>query len=253
MKLYSWNINGYNTCNRYGGFDTILQDEPDIICFQEVKVSDPEVLNSIFTLNYNKYYNFSERKGHNGVFVYSKELPEEITYGIGYDRFDKDGRIVCLEYNKFILINLYMPHGGRDKCELSYKLNAYSYLFSFLNRLYIKKKPLLLAGDFNIAHTELDLERSKNNQNNIMFTIEERNCFSKLLSYNLSDVYRELHPDEKRYTWWPYAFQARERNIGWRIDYLLVSKNRFSINDIELCYSVLGSDHCPIKMEFVVK
>lgn len=250
MKLYSWNINGYNTCNHFGGVDNILKDDPDIICFQEVKVANPDELNSIFTLDYEKYYNFSSNKGHNGVFVYSKEIPENVIYKIGYDRFDADGRGICLEYKQFILLNLYMPHGGRDKKNLDYKLNAYSWLHQFVNCLSEKGKPLLLVGDFNIAYTELDLERSKNNYNNIMFTEEERKVFAKLLSNNFVDLYRQLHPKDKEYTWWPYAFKARERNVGWRIDYMLASEEGFCAKEITLCSEILGSDHCPVKLIF---
>ncbi len=250
MKLYSWNINGFNTCNQYGGFDRILQDDPDFICLQEVKISNPELMNTLFTMNYEKYYNFAERKGHNGVFIYSKEAPEDVLYGIGYEKFDKDGRIVCLKYKKFVLINLYMPHGGRDKRDLSYKLDAYSYLIQFVNSLNLNGSHVLLVGDFNIAHTVLDLNRSQYNQNNIMFTEEERNVFSKLLSYDLCDSFRKLYPTEKKYTWWPYAYKARERDVGWRIDYFLVSRKCFHIKNVDICSEILGSDHCPIRMEF---
>mgnify|MGYP002627227231 CR=1 FL=1 len=249
MKIYSWNINGYNTCNQYGGFSEILSDKPDIICLQEEKVADPELLNNFFTMDYEKYYNFSEKRGHNGVFVFSKIAPEFVEYRIGQDRFDKDGRFIYLEYTSFILINIYMPHGGRDKRELSFKLDAYNKLYEYIKMILEKGKPIIIAGDYNIAHTELDVERYNDNRNNIMFTEEEREAFSKLLSLNIYDLFREKFPQKREYTWWPYAFHARQRNVGWRLDYFLGSMKNLNINCFKTHSELYGSDHCPISLE----
>ena len=249
MKLYSWNVNGYHACSRHGGLDVLLRTCPDIICLQEVKASQPEALDDIFTWDYEKYHSLSEKKGHHGVSVLTRAAPERVEYGIGLDRFDRDGRFLCLEYRSFVLINVYMPHGSRDKHELPYKLDAYAGLRAYLKELLRGEKPVLLAGDFNVAHTELDLERVRDNQGNIMFTEEERNAFGSLLSVGLTDVFRVHRPTAKEYSWWPYAFRARERNVGWRLDYLMISKNGFQVREVRLCKEIPGSDHCPVYAE----
>lgn len=252
MVLYSWNINGYNTCNAYGGYDKIVNEHPDFICFQEVKVANPELLDNIFTLDYEQYYNFSSKNGRNGVFVYTKKSPLKVSKEIGFKEFDNDGRFLSLEFEDLFLINVYMPHGGRDKSRLSYKLESYSFLEQYLIKLQSVGKPVIIVGDFNIACSELDLERYKSNYNNIMFSQEERDAFSALLSHGVIDIYREINPQKRAYTWWPYAFSARERNVGWRIDYLLATDNAFVFNEIELRSDILGSDHCPIRTDFSI-
>ena len=226
MLIYSWNINGFNTCDRSEGFSHMLQMHPDIICLQEVKVSEPDVLNTFYTLQYEQYYNFSSHKGHNGVFIFSKRKTLNEITEIGMPRFDRDGRFLCIELEDFYLVNVYMPHGRRDQGELPYKL------------------------DFNVARSELDVERYRSNLKNVMLTTQERAAFESFLELGYKDVFRELHPGLRAYTWWPYAFHARERNVGWRIDYCLVSHSLFSmVKCIEIVHNILGSDHCPIKIE----
>lgn len=249
MKIYSWNINGFNSCDEYGTFSKMLAEQPDIICFQEVKVSDPELLNTLFTFGYEKYYNFSEKKGHNGVFIFSKIQAEEVRDSIGLERFDRDGRYICLEFPDLTLVNLYMPHGGRDKKDLRYKLDSYDAIIRMVKECLNIDKPLVMVGDFNVAHTELDVERYKNNIDNIMFTSEERVAFSKLLSMGLHDLYREKNINVREYTWWPYAYNARERNIGWRIDYILSTIGGIKVKKIDLHKEWLGSDHCPLSVD----
>lgn len=248
MIIYSWNINGFNTCNKYGGLSTILDKNPDILCLQEVKVSDPNALLNLFTLNYEHYYNFSNNKGKNGVYVFSKRKAKRCIDQIGFNRFDNDGRLLLLEYENFSLLNIYMPHGGRDKKNLDYKLESYCYLFEFL-RSY-KDKNIIMVGDFNIAHSILDLERYKNNYNNIMFTQQERQLLTQLTELGFSDVFRYLNPKVKEYTWWPYAFDARIRNIGWRIDYCFVSNKILDcVSRLKIEKQIFGSDHCPIRID----
>ncbi len=248
MIIYSWNINGYNTCNKYGGFSTILDKNPDIICLQEVKVSDPNILFNFFTLNYEHYHNFSNCKGKNGVYIFSKSKAKSCIDKIGYNRFDNDGRFLFLEFENFYLLNLYMPHGGRDKKNLEYKLESYKYLFDFLR--YYKEKKIIIVGDFNIAHSTLDLERYKSNNNNIMFTQEERHLLTQLTELGFADVFRHLNPKTKEYSWWPYAFNARNRNIGWRIDYCFVSNVILDhVNTLKIEKDLLGSDHSPLKLD----
>lgn len=248
MLIYSWNINGFNTCDRSEGFSHMLQMEPDIICLQEVKVSEPDVLNTFYTFKYEQYYNFSSHKGHNGVFIYSKLKTLNEIAEIGMPRFDRDGRFLCLEFEDFYLVNVYMPHGRRDQGELPYKLEAYRHLENFLSGL--RDKKVLVVGDFNVARSELDVERYRSNQKNVMLTTQERAAFESFLELGYKDVFRELHPGLRAYTWWPYAFNARERNVGWRIDYCLVSPPLFDmVKCIEIVHNILGSDHCPIKIE----
>lgn len=247
MIICSWNVNGFNTCDKFGGFTEILKMHPDIICLQEVKVSDSNILNTFWTFQYEQYYNFSSKKGHNGVYIYSKNKPINIIEKIGLPRFDTDGRFLCLEFDAFYMVNVYMPHGGRDKRDLAYKMDAYKFLKDFLSKFCDKK--IIIAGDFNIAYSELEVERYRTNQDNIMFTLEERNSFKELLKAGYVDAFRELNPLLKAYTWWPYAFNSRERNIGWRLDYYLISLSLINkVRSVEIMKNILGSDHCPVKM-----
>lgn len=248
MLIYSWNINGFNTCDKYGGLGRIFQENPDFICLQEVKVNDPGALNTLLTYHYEQYHSFSSHKGHNGVYIYSKKRATNVITGIGLPRFDTDGRFLCLEFGNYYLINLYMPHGGRDKKEFPYKMEAYHYLNAFLSK--IRHKRVIVMGDFNIAHSELEVERYRNNKKNTMFTQEEREVFDQILHTGYLDAFRILYPNQRAYTWWPYAYHAREKNVGWRIDYFLVSCSlEMQIKNVEILKNILGSDHCPIKME----
>lgn len=251
MKLFSWNINGYQTCNRYNGLLEILSESPDFVCLQETKISDPTQLETLFTVQYEKYYNFSfNRKGHNGVYVYAKYPAINVINELGCDYFDKDGRFLCLEYSQFFLINIYIPHGGRDKKNIIYKLETYQSLHEFLNELVKRGKKIIVVGDFNVACDDLDVDRYKYNSENIMFTEEERKVFKDILSLGFKDVFRENNPKERKYTWWPYAFNARERNIGWRIDYCLVYGFLEETLLLNIRKDILGSDHCPLELIF---
>ena len=252
MELYSWNINGYRTCDRFGGFSKILQKSPDFICCQEVKISRPETMTNLFTQEYHFFHNLSKDKGRNGVVVYSKQKPSRYEFSIGCERFDSEGRFMCLEFDNFILMNIYMPHGGRDKKDISYKLLVYHFLGEYLEEKLKKSKSILLVGDFNVAYNDMDLARFKDNKNNIMYTDNERKAFLRILSLGFADVYRVSYPQNREYTWWPYAYCARERNIGWRIDYMLMSGQNNIIEDIEICSDIYGSDHCPMRIAFNV-
>lgn len=250
MLLYSWNINGFKTCDKYDGYSKLLNENPDFFCLQEVKVHDPNLLNNLFTSEYQHYYNFSSEKGRNGVYILAKNSAKQYTSKIGLDPFDHEGRFICLEYDKFYLINIYMPHGGRKKETLKYKLLSYRRLLEFLKTL--NKKQIIISGDFNIAYSNLDVERYKNNFNNTMFTIEERKQLQELFDIGFIDTYRKFNANKREYTWWPYAFEARSRDIGWRIDYILISNNIADrLKKVYIRKDILGSDHCPIgiKME----
>lgn len=247
MNIITWNINGYNTVDKYGGFSRLLGEKPSFICLQEVKISNPNQLYTIFTLEYEHYYNLSSNKGHNGVYIYAMNAAKQVITEIGMDRFDSEGRFLCLEYDDYYIINVYMPHGGRDKKNLSYKLDSYVYLTSFLKK--IKEKKVIVMGDFNIAFSDIDVERYKENKENIMFTKEERDAFGQLLASGYEDVYRLFYPNKREYSWWPYAYGARSRNIGWRIDYFLISqKLEDEVKEIDIRTDIAGSDHCPLQL-----
>lgn len=250
MTIYSWNINGYQTCDKYGGFSQIIGEQPDIVCLQEVKISNPIVMNTIYTFSYEQYYNFSVNKGHNGVYIYTKDKALSCCKEIGFQYFDQEGRFLCLEFSEYYLINVYMPHGGRDKGNLTYKIEAYDYLIKFLKSL--EGKRVIIVGDFNIACSELDVERYKNNKNNTMFTEQERKVFNELLNLGYIDVYRQRNQQLRQYTWWPYAYDARNRDVGWRIDYCLATPDiAENIKTVEILKDVLGSDHCPLRIRIL--
>lgn len=221
----------------------------DIVCLQEIKASPEQLDESL--LNHSQYYSYfnaASKKGYSGVAVFTKERPLKVQYKLGFERFDSEGRIIRLDFQKFILVNPYLPHGGRQKENLGYKLMVYKKLFDYLAKL--KNKNVILIGDFNVAHHEIDLARPKQNQNNIMFTPAERKKIDNLLEQGFIDTFREFHKEGGNYTWWPYMANARERNLGWRIDYIFVSKNLDpKVKRAFILSKVKGSDHCPIGIE----
>lgn len=245
MKFISYNVNGLRSAFNKGLKDFIDKEKADILFIEEIKLPinfKDELLN---IKGYKYCINYSNKNGYSGVIFYYKKEPINIINKIGYDRFDNEGRFLLLEYETYILIGVYMPHGGRYKENLDYKLESYNRLFDILNKY--KNKRIILLGDFNIAHTFDDVERAKNNTNNIMFTEEERKEIDKIISYNLIDSFRVFNKGKGYYTWFPYAFNAKERNLGWRIDYIFISKD--ILNKLKKSYILKEtsySDHCPI-------
>lgn len=250
MKIISWNVNGIRAVLRYGFMEWFKKTNPDILCLQEIK-ANPEQLpeNLVKTKNYHSYFNPASKKGYSGVAVYVKEKPKAVKNKLGLKRFGQEGRFLELEFSDFVLINIYIPQGGRQKENMGYKLKVYDYLLSYLKKL--NRKKLILLGDFNVAHQEIDLARPKQNQKNTMFTPEERKKLDKLIDLGFTDTFRALHKEGGHYTWWPYfAPNARDRNLGWRIDYVFVSKNLDSkINKAFILPKVKGSDHAPVGIE----
>jgi exodeoxyribonuclease-3 len=241
MKIISWNVNGI----RMGA---------DVVCLQEIKAQTEEIeaVYPTATLfeppQYRVYANPATRKGYSGVAVFTRKEPLVVWNRLGHDRFDQEGRVLQLEYQDLTLFNLYIPHGGRQKENMDYKLEVYVHLCQHLRDS--EAKAVVLAGDFNVAHEEVDLARPRENQNNTMFTREERAAFDELLGIGFVDSFRMLHKGDGHYTWWPYGNEARERNIGWRIDYVLVSNllsNR--VRSAFILPEVGGSDHCPVGIE----
>ncbi len=249
MKIISWNVNGLRSVQRNGFSTWLKKSDANIVCLEEIKAQKEQIPEELLALkDYHLYVNQAEKKGYSGVAVFTKEKPLKENYKLGLRRFDEEGRMVQLEYKKFIFIALYLPHGGRFKENLPYKLDVYRHLFDYLKKL--RGKNIILAGDFNIAHEDIDLARPNGNRNNIMFTPEERKQLDALIANGFTDTFRESHKEGGNYTWWPYMANARERNLGWRIDYVFASKNiSGKLKDAFILKKVPGSDHCPVGIE----
>lgn len=251
MKIISWNVNGIRAVYKKNFLKWLEKTSADIICLQEIKAQKEQLPSVLLTpKDYYSYINSAVKKGYAGVIVYTKQKPKKVTQKLGLKRFDQEGRILQIEYSDFILINLYFPHGGRQKENLNYKLECYNYLFNLLKKK--GGKNIILIGDFNIAHTEIDLARPKSNQNNIMFTLKEKQQLDKLIKLGFSDTFRNFNENKiNNYTWWPYSFNARERNLGWRIDYIFTSKKVTSrLKNAFILNKVKGSDHCPVGIKW---
>ena len=249
MKIISWNINGIRAIYKKNFLDWFIATNADIVCLQEIKAQKEQIPSDLLELkNYFFYFNPAIKKGYAGMAVYTKQKPLKVEYKLGLNRFDQEGRILQLEYPSFILINVYLPHGGRQKENLDYKLKVYDYLLEYLQKS--KDRNIILIGDFNIAHQDIDLARPRQNQNNIMFTPEERQQIDKIINLGFLDSFREFHKEGSHYTWWPYMAKARQRNLGWRIDYIFISKELTkNLKDAFILPEIMGSDHCPIGIE----
>lgn len=244
MKIITWNINGYRSAEKTNSIQELIKKHnPDILCIQEIKMNE-EVKNNF---GYNCYYNFASKKGYSGTMILTKEKPINVEYKIDHERFDDEGRFIMLEYKDFIIINLYIPHGGREKENHPYKFETLNMVINKVKKL---KKKTIICTDFNIAHTELDVLRYKDNYNNNMFTKEERRMIDKLLNIGFLDSFRVLIKEGNIYSWWSHAFNARERNMGWRIDYIFISQElKNNIQEVAYLKEQLGSDHCPYKLK----
>ena len=249
MRILSWNVNGIRAVYKRNFVSWLKNSGANIVCLQETK-ANPEQLEEELTqpFGYISYFNSAVKKGYAGTAVYTKEKPLKIENKLGFKKFDEEGRSLKLDFHEFSLINLYLPHGGRQKENLSYKLEIYNYLLKLLNKM--KNENLILIGDFNIAHKEIDLERPEENKNNIMFTQEEREKIEKIVELGFVDTFRQFNKEGGNYTWWPYLGNARQKNLGWRIDYCFVSKKLISnVKNAFILSEVQGSDHCPIGVE----
>jgi exodeoxyribonuclease-3 len=252
MKIISWNVNGLRAVYRKGFLDWLIRSRADIVCLQEIKAQKKQLPRKLVKLkHYFPYFNSGRRKGYSGVAVYTKKKPLKIERSLGLEQFDREGRLLRLKFPDFSLLNFYLPHGGRDKGKLGYKLAVYKQLFKYLKKN--QQERLILAGDFNIAHQEIDLARPKENKNNIMFTPVERKQVDRLIELGFNDSFRLFHPRSKKYTWWPYAYNARKRNLGWRIDYIFASQKLIMrIKDAFILTKIKGSDHCPIGIKLTI-
>lgn len=250
MKIISWNVNGLRAVHKKGFLDWFKAENADIICLQEIKAQDGQIPESLVNPGgYYSYFSYAAKKGYSGTAVYAKEKPIEVEKKLGFEKFDEEGRSLKLEFKDFILLNLYLPNGGRQKENLAYKLEVYDFILKYLEKN--KDKPLVLVGDFNIAHKEIDLARPRENQNSIMFTPEERRQVDRLIELDFTDTFRKFHPNEAgQYTWWSNFSLSRDRNLGWRIDYIFTSKNiTGKIKNAFILPDVWGSDHCPVGID----
>ena len=245
MKFISWNVNGIRACMGKGFMDIFNNLNADIFCIQESKMQEGQL--DIETPGYHQYWNYAERKGYSGTVIYSRVEPISVRYGIGDSEYDSEGRNITLEFSEFYLVNCYVPNVKRDLSRMESRMRYEELFLAYIKELE-KRKPVVFCGDMNVAHEEIDIKNAKSNIGNAGFTYEERGKFSELLSHGFVDTFRYLYPQKRdAYTWWSYMRGVRERNIGWRIDYFVVSKSFVSRVEDSLIYKdILGSDHCPI-------
>lgn len=246
MKLVSWNVNGFRAILGKG-FDEIFAGlDADIFCMQEVKLSEGQVDHQI--PGYQSYWYYAEKRGYSGTAVYTRRTPVSVTRGIGVDIHDHEGRVLTLEFDDFYLVNVYVPNSQTELARLDYRMTWEDDFRRYLQTL-DAKKPVIVCGDLNVAHREIDLKNPKTNRNNPGFTDSERDAFTRLLDAGFVDTYRQLHPDTVAYSWWSYRFRSREKNIGWRIDYFLVSRRLVPhLAAAEIHADIYGSDHCPVTL-----
>ena len=247
MKIITWNVNGLRAVYKKGFEDFFNEINADIFCIQETKMQDGQM-----EIELNGYYNFlnsAQKKGYSGTAIFTKTKPINIIYGIGKEEHDKEGRVITLEYETFFMVNVYTPNSQRELTRLEYRMNWEDEFRKYLIKL-DKIKPVIMCGDLNVAHEEIDLKNPKQNTKNAGFTNEERNKMTELLKSGFIDVYREIYPEETDcYTWWSYMASSREKDIGWRIDYFIISERIKSlVQSIKIHKYIMGSDHCPVEM-----
>ncbi len=252
LKLLSWNVNGVRAIVKKGFFEFLEKEDPDILCLQETKVHPEQLMKDLLEPSgYVTYWNYPEEiKGYSGVALFSKEKPIFVNYGIDNEEFDKEGRVIIAKYVDFSLYNVYFPKGDTNPARehrLKYKLDFYNEFLRFMTKSSVKKEKLVICGDFNTAHQEIDLARPKENEKNSGFLPQERSWIDQLVANGFLDTFRLLHSEPNNYTWWDMKTRARDRNIGWRIDYFFVSESaRSSVSESFILPEVMGSDHCPI-------
>ncbi len=249
MKLVSWNVNGLRACEGKGFSNIFRELDADFFCLQETKMQEGQL--DLTFEGYKSYWNYADKKGYSGTAIFSRHEPLGVTYGIGIDEHDHEGRVITLEMADFYLVTVYTPNSQDELRRLDYRMRWEDDFRQYLLRL-DEQKPVIVCGDMNVAHEEIDLKNPKSNRRNAGFTDEEREKFSTLLNSGFTDTFRWLYPEQVTYSWWSYRFQARQKNAGWRIDYFVVS-NRLqpSIKDAKIHTDIMGSDHCPV--ELVIK
>jgi len=247
MKMISWNVNGLRACLTKGFMDSFHELDADIFCLQETKLQEGQ--HDLDLPGYYQYWNYAEKKGYSGTALFTKKEPIAVTYGIGIEEHDHEGRVITAEFPDYYVIVVYVPNAQRELTRLAYRQTWEEAFLKYILKLE-KKKPVIYCGDLNVAHQEIDLKNAKSNRGNAGFTDEERACFSKVLESGYVDSFRYLYPDRKdAYSWWSYMFHAREKNAGWRIDYFVVSeKLKDRIREASIHPEIMGSDHCPVEL-----
>ncbi|MBE5888398.1 MAG: exodeoxyribonuclease III [Lachnospiraceae bacterium] len=247
MKFISWNVNGLRACVQKGFLDYFKEMDADFFCLQETKLQEGQI--DLDLPGYHQYWNYAEKKGYSGTAIFTKHEPLSVAYGIGIEEHDHEGRVITLEYPEFYMVTCYTPNSQNELARLPYRMTWEDAFRAYLLEL-DTKKPVILCGDLNVAHKEIDLKNPKTNRMNAGFTDEEREKMTVLLASGFTDTFRHFYPDmEQIYSWWSYRFQAREKNAGWRIDYFITSSSMDEmLVDAKIHTSVLGSDHCPVEL-----
>lgn len=248
LKILSWNVNGIRAIQKKGFVDWLLKEQPDMICLQETKAHKEQLNEELLNIDgYKSIFCSGERKGYSGTAIYSKVEPKSIERGFGIEKFDKEGRILVADYDKFVLINIYYPNGKASQERLDYKMGFYDAFLNYVNKLKKDGKKIVVCGDVNTAHKEIDIARPKENSTKSGFLPEEREWMDKFLADGYLDSFRLFNDEPDQYTWWDMVTRARERNVGWRIDYFFISENlKKNIKSAFIMQDVMGSDHCPI-------
>ena len=247
MKFISWNVNGIRACVTKGFLDFFNEVDADIFCLQETKLQENQI--DLKLEGYNQYWNYAKKKGYSGTSIFTKKEPLNVIYGMGIEEHDQEGRLITLEFEDFYMVTVYTPNSQSELKRLNYRMKWEDDFKKYLKEL-DKKKPVIVCGDLNVAHKEIDLKNPKTNRKNAGFTDEERNKFTELLNAGFIDTFRYFYPTEENiYSWWSYRFKAREKNAGWRIDYFCVSeKMKDRLESAKIHTEVLGSDHCPVEL-----
>ena len=247
MKFISWNVNGLRACVGKDFENQFKELDADFFCLQETKMQEGQL--DLQFEGYESYWNYAEKKGYSGTAIYTKHKPLNVSYGMGVEEHDHEGRIITLEYDQFYLVTCYTPNSQTELKRLDYRMTWEDDFRKFLKSL-DAKKPVVICGDLNVAHEEIDIKNPKTNRRNAGFTDEEREKMTILLNDGFTDSFRYLHPDEVTYSWWSYRFKAREKNAGWRIDYFLVSDRiKKQITEAKIHTEIMGSDHCPVEVD----
>ena len=245
MKFISWNVNGLRACVGKGFLDFFKEADADVFCLQETKLQEGQI--DLDLPGYHQYWNYAEKKGYSGTAIFAKQEPLSVSYGIGMEEHDHEGRVITLEYPDFYFITVYTPNSQNELTRLDYRMKWEEDFLSYLKKLE-ENKPVIFCGDLNVAHNEIDLKNPKSNRKNAGFTDEERGRFTALMQAGFIDTFRYFYPDQEGiYSWWSYRFSARAKNAGWRIDYFVVSESlKDRLEDAAIYTEVMGSDHCPV-------
>lgn len=252
MKFISWNVNGLRACVQKGFLDFFNEIDADFVCIQETKLQEGQI--DLQLEGYEQYWNYAAKKGYSGTAIFTRHTPLGVAYGIGIEEHDQEGRVITLEYDNFYMVTVYTPNSQNELARLDYRMKWEDDFRAYLAEL-DKKKPVVVCGDMNVAHKEIDLKNPKTNRKNAGFTDEERSKFTELLEAGFTDTFRYFYPDKEGiYSWWSYRFHARDHNAGWRIDYFVASNSlQDKLQDAKIHNEIFGSDHCPVELDIDLK